>query len=87
MNPTHAETSDDTTANIMAAMMRVLSGQPKLAKPGDLTITAVATEAQLKRHYLTHKHTDLKDLFYRFVTNPEIRPVSRKWPPQPRFQS
>jgi DNA invertase Pin-like site-specific DNA recombinase len=49
----------------MAAMMRVLSGQPKLAEPGDLTITAVATEAQLKRHHLTHKHTDLKDLFYR----------------------
>lgn len=65
MNPTHPDTSNDTIAHIMEAMMRVLSGQPNLAKPGDLTITAVATEAQLKRHHLTHKHTDLKDLFYR----------------------
>lgn len=70
MNPSHAETFGDTTAHIMAAMMRVLSGQPKLAKPGDLTITAVATEAQLKRHHLTHKHTDLKDLFYRLRDQP-----------------
>lgn len=55
----------DATPTILAAMVRVLSGQPTIARAGDLTITAVAAEAQLKRHYLTHKHTDLKELFYR----------------------
>jgi len=47
----------------------VLSGRPTLAAPGDLTITAVGVEAQLKRHHLTHKHTDLKDLFYQLRDN------------------
>ena len=45
-------------------MVRVLSGQPTKARPGDLTITAVSAEASLKRHHLTHKHTELKLLFY-----------------------
>lgn len=31
---------------------------------GDLTIVALAQEAGLRRNKLTHKHTDLKDLFY-----------------------
>lgn len=59
------ETEDkDNVIKLLAAMVKVLSGRPILATPGDLTITAVAVEAQLKRHHLTHKHTDLKDLFY-----------------------
>lgn len=49
---------------LLAAMVRVLSGRPTVAQPGDLTITAVAAESGLKRHQLTHKHTELKDLFY-----------------------
>lgn len=55
---------DDVPARLLAAMVRVLSGQPRIAARGELTITAVAAEAQLKRHYLTHRHVDLKELFY-----------------------
>ena len=51
-------------AHSLAAMVRILSGRPTKAEPGDLTITAVALESGLKRHYLTHKHPELKDLFY-----------------------
>jgi hypothetical protein len=54
----------DTVTDILAAMVRVLSGHPTVATPGDLTITALVAEAQVKRHLLTHKHTALKDLFY-----------------------
>jgi hypothetical protein len=57
-------TAGDTTTEILAAMVRVLSGNPTVATPGDLTVTAVVAEAQVKRHLLTHKHTELKDLFY-----------------------
>lgn len=57
-------TGDDSVTNILAAMVRVLAGHPTIATPGDLTITAVVAEAQVKRHLLTHKHTALKDLFY-----------------------
>lgn len=57
-------TVGDAVTDILAAMVRVLSGHPTVATPGDLTITAVVAEAQIKRHLLTHKHTELKDLFY-----------------------
>lgn len=57
-------TAGDTVIDILAAMVRVLSGHPTVAAPGDLTITAVVAEAHIKRHLLTHKHTELKDLFY-----------------------
>ena len=65
----------DTVTNILAAMVRVLSGHPTVATPGDLTITAVVAEAQVKRHLLTHKHTALKELFYQLrdtCSNPLI---------------
>jgi hypothetical protein len=55
---------EDVVPHLLAAMVRVLSGRPSKAEPGDLTITAVAVESGLKRHYLTHKHPELKDLFY-----------------------
>ncbi|WP_082981535.1 hypothetical protein [Mycolicibacterium mucogenicum] len=63
MKPTDP-TADDTVTTILAAMVRVLAGHPTIATPGDITITAVVAEAQVKRHLLTHKHTELKDLFY-----------------------
>jgi chromosome segregation ATPase len=44
-------------------MQRLLAGRP-LRSSGDLTIVALAEEAGLRRNKLTHKHTDLKDLFY-----------------------
>jgi len=56
--------SDDDERNaITAAMQRLLAGRP-LRSSGDLTIVALAEEAGLRRNKLTHKHTDLKDLFY-----------------------
>jgi chromosome segregation ATPase len=48
---------------IEAAMDRLLAGTP-LRSDGKLTIVSLAAEAGLKRHALTHKHTDLKDRFY-----------------------
>lgn len=57
-------TAGGPVTDILAAMVRVLSGQPTIPTPGDLTITAVVAEAQVKRHLLTHKHTALKELFY-----------------------
>lgn len=61
---TIADQRDHVVTDLLAAMVRVLSGRPTRAEPDDLTITAVAVESGLKRHYLTHKHTELKELFY-----------------------
>ncbi|GIF01532.1 hypothetical protein [Paractinoplanes rishiriensis] len=48
---------------IKAAASRLLTGSP-LRSSGALTVVALAEEAGVKRHVLTHRHTDLKDLFY-----------------------
>lgn len=48
---------------ITAAIDRLLAGKP-LRSSGALDIVTLAEEAGLKRNKLTHKHTDLKDLFY-----------------------
>ena len=53
----------DQRFEIEAAMGRLLDGTP-LRSDGKLTIVALAVEAGVKRHVLTHKHTDLRDLFY-----------------------
>jgi hypothetical protein len=53
----------DERAKIEAAMDRLLDGIP-LCSDGKLTIVSLAAEAGVKRHVLTHKHTDLKDRFY-----------------------
>jgi chromosome segregation ATPase len=53
----------DERAEIEAAMDRLLEGIP-LRSDGSLTVVALAAEAGVKRHVLTHKHTDLKDRFY-----------------------
>jgi septal ring factor EnvC (AmiA/AmiB activator) len=50
-------------ANIRAAMDRLLAGTP-LRSDGAVTVVALAVEADVKRHVLTHRHTDLKDEFY-----------------------
>jgi len=44
-------------------MERLMTGQP-LRTAGALTIVGLAHEADVKRHVLTHRHTDLKDEFY-----------------------
>lgn len=48
---------------IQAAMGRLLAGEP-LRSDGALTVVSLAVEADVRRHVLTHRHTDLKDEFY-----------------------
>ncbi|MFG3227607.1 hypothetical protein ACGF07_22885 [Kitasatospora sp. NPDC048194] len=54
---------DKERDSIRAAMDRLLAGTP-LRSDGALTVVALAVEADVKRHVLTHRHTDLKDEFY-----------------------
>ena len=55
-----------TTTNARPSPQRCNGSRPgrPLRSSGDLTIVALAEEAGLRRNKLTHKHTDLKDLFY-----------------------
>jgi len=48
---------------IVHALQRLLDGTP-LRSDGRLTVVSLAKEAGVKRHVLTEKHTDLKDVFY-----------------------
>jgi chromosome segregation ATPase len=65
----------DERAEIEAAMDRLLDGIP-LRSDGRLTIVSLAAEAGVKRHVLTHKHTDLKDRFYARVKAQDSVPAS-----------
>ena len=65
----------DERAEIQAAMGRLLDGTP-LRSGGKLTIVSLAAEAGVKRHVLTHKHTDLKDLFYARIKAQQSVPAS-----------
>ncbi|MFA4081353.1 hypothetical protein [Mycobacteroides salmoniphilum] len=56
-------TDDDERQAITAAMHRLLTGKP-LRSSGHLDIVTLAQEAGVKRNKLTHKHKDLKELFY-----------------------
>ncbi len=56
-------TDEEERRAITAAMQRLFAGTP-LRSSGKLDILALAQEAGLKRNKLTHKHTDLKELFY-----------------------
>jgi hypothetical protein len=56
-------TTDRERGQISAAMDRLLAGTP-LRSDGALTVVSLAVEADVKRHVLTHRHTDLKDEFY-----------------------
>jgi hypothetical protein len=56
-------TDDDERQAIAAAMQRLLAGKP-LRSGGHLDVVTLAREAGVKRNKLTHKHLDLKDLFY-----------------------
>lgn len=56
-------TDEDDRRAITAAMQRLFAGTP-LRSSGRLDIVSLAQEAGIKRNKLTHKHTDLKDLFY-----------------------
>jgi hypothetical protein len=62
-------------AEIEAAMDRLLDGIP-LRSDGKLTVVSLAAEAGVKRHALTHKHTDLKDRFYARIKAQHSVPAS-----------
>jgi len=47
----------DQRQQIRDAMDRLLSGKP-VRSDGALTVVALAEEADLKRHLLTHRHPD-----------------------------
>ncbi len=64
---------------IRAAADRLLAGTP-LRSDGALTVVSLATEADVKRHVLTHRHTDLKDEFYA-----RVRAKGRSPPARPGF--
>ncbi len=65
----------DERAEIEAAMDRLLDGIP-LRSDGKLTVLSLAAEAGVKRHVLTHKHTDLKDRFYAQIKAQHAVPAS-----------
>lgn len=65
----------DERAEIEAATNRLLDGIP-LRSDGRLTIVSLAAEAGVKRHVLTHKHTDLKDRFYARAKAQDSLPAS-----------
>ncbi len=54
--------AEEERRQITAAIDRLIGGTP-LRSDGNLTIVDLAVEADVKRWVLTHKHTDLKDLF------------------------
>ena len=54
---------DPERRRIRDAMTRLLDGDP-IRSDSKLTVKSLAAEAGLKRWYLTHKHTDLRDEFY-----------------------
>ena len=55
-------TDDKERRQIRDAMDRLLKGDP-IRSDGKLTVKSLAVEADLKRWYLTHKHTDLQHEF------------------------
>ncbi|MGW2291216.1 hypothetical protein [Streptomyces phaeochromogenes] len=61
--------------DIRTAMDRLLTGIP-LRSDGALTVLSLAAEAGVKRHLLTHRHTDLKDEFYARVRSQHRVPAS-----------
>lgn len=70
-------TNDSERGQIRAAMDRLLAGTP-LRSDGALTVVSLAVEADVKRHVLTHRHTDLKDEFYARVRAQDRIPASEQ---------
>ena len=55
--------TDEDDRRAITAVQRLFAGTP-LRSSGTLDIVTLAQESGVKRNKLTHKHTDLKDLFY-----------------------
>ncbi|MCV7288153.1 hypothetical protein H7J87_22790 [Mycolicibacterium wolinskyi] len=73
---TSTATHDDPVrAQILAAMDRLLAGQP-LRSTGRLSVSQLAVEADIPRWHLTHQHVDLKELFQAKVRNADGAPAA-----------
>ena len=70
-------TTDHERGQIRAAMDWLLAGTP-LRSGGALTVVSLAVEADVKRHVLTHRHTDLKDEFYARIRAQDRVPASEQ---------
>jgi hypothetical protein len=57
----------DERQMIRDAIARLLAGDP-IRSDGSLTIVSLAQESGVKRHFLTHKHKDLREEFYSRVS-------------------
>ncbi|MFI7019300.1 hypothetical protein [Streptomyces sp. NPDC050164] len=69
-SPTTAPETDPVRKAILAAMDRMLSGSPERST-GRLSVSQLAIEADVRRWQLTHRHTDLRDLFQARVRQAE----------------
>lgn len=49
--------------DLLAAMQRILLGNPKLVPPGSMSLSHFAQEANQGRHHLYQAHSDLRDRF------------------------
>ena len=68
-------TNNDERQVIRDAMDRLLAGKP-IRSSGALTVVALAEEANVKRHLLTHRHVDLRGEFYARVRSQGLVPQS-----------
>lgn len=74
--PTLTEISEETDPvrkAILEAMLRIIEERPLQVQVGAHSVVALAQEAQIKRHWLTQRHTDLKDRFI-FIKNNYLEP-------------
>jgi hypothetical protein len=72
---TRAAHDDPIRDQILAAMDRLLAGEP-LRSTGRLSVSQLAVEAGVARWHLTHQHTDLKELFQAKVRNADGAPAA-----------
>jgi hypothetical protein len=74
--PTLTEISEETDPvrkAILEAMLRIIEERPLQIPVGAISVVALAKEAQIKRHWLTQRHTDLKERFI-FIKNNYLEP-------------
>lgn len=57
------EEPDSVRKAILGAMMRIAQGRPLRVPVEARSVVALATEAEVKRYYLTHKNSDLRDRY------------------------
>ena len=72
-----AREKDPTRRAIIAAIQRILLGQPKHIPPGAISISHLAQEAQVGRHHLYQSHPDLKDR-YEYLRDRSRQPTEKE---------